>query len=94
MMNQDHSSLHALIGQEVVLDTAGTITYLGRLLDVRPDGYWLEAADLRDRMEGHVTKERYICEARLHGVRPNRQRLFVLAHVVTSVSTLADVIVD
>jgi esterase/lipase superfamily enzyme len=86
------SSISELIGQEVVLDTAGPVTFLGTLKGICPEGFWLENADLRDRVEGHATKERYICEARQRGIRANRQRLFVFSHVVVSMSSLKDVV--
>ncbi len=91
-MNDDAGSLAELIGRQVVLDTAGSITYLGTLREVRPDGYWLEDADFRDRIEGHATKEFYICEAKREGIRPNRRRIFVTSGVVISMSALDDVI--
>lgn len=87
-------SLKSLIGRQVVLDTAGPITFLGTLLEVRPDGFWLETADLRDKSEGHVTKERYIWEAKEQGIRSNRRKLFVFAHVVISASSLEDVVTE
>lgn len=93
-MADTEESLDTLIGQPVVLDTAGSIVYLGTLLEVRPEGFWLGDADLRDGTEGHVTKERYICECRERGVRPNRQRIFVFAHAVISMSPLNAVITD
>lgn len=78
----------------MVLDTEGPIIYLGTLKEIRPDGFWLESADLRDRSEGLVSKERYICEAREQGIRPNRARIFVFARVVISVSALDDVVME
>lgn len=87
-------SLSPLLGQEVVLDTAGSIIYLGRLVEVNAEGYWLEDADVRDRVEGHASKERYLIEARLQGIRPSRKRVFVLRSTVISVSALADIIAD
>lgn len=87
-------SLKDLLGRPVVLDTEGPIIYLGTLREIRPDGFWLESADLRDRNEGLVSKERYICEAREHGIRPNRSRVFVFARVVISVSALDDVVME
>ncbi len=86
------SFLEGLIGREVVLDTAGPVTYLGRLVAVAADGYILEDADIRDRQEGHVGKEKYICDARASGIQPNRARIFVLSATVISVSALDDVI--
>ncbi len=91
-MMDSESSLYDLLGREVVLDTAGTVTYLGTLTKVCPDGFWLEKADFRDRVEGTVTKERYVCEAREHGFKPNRDRIFVFGHVVVSISALDDVV--
>jgi hypothetical protein len=88
------NTLAPLIGRKVVLDTAGTVTFLGTLDLVLPDGFWLLDADFRDKSEGHVTKERYICEARENGIRSNRRRMFVFAHVVISISALDDIVVD
>lgn len=93
-MPQKSPGLKTLIGRKVVLDTAGPIMFLGTLKEVQADGFWLENADLRDRNEGHVTKESYACEAKLNGIRANRRRLFVAAHVVISASALDDVITD
>ena len=89
-----YDSLDSLIGRTVVLDTAGSIIFLGTLLEVKADGFWLETADLRDKAEGHVSKERYICEAATNGVVSNRRRLFVFRHVVVSISALDDVVVE
>lgn len=82
------------MGRVVVLDTAGPITYLGTLQEIRPDGFWLEDADIRDGAEGHDTKEQYICKARNRGIRANRGRIFVFAHVVISISELDDIVAD
>ncbi len=91
-MAKRQPSVAELIGRQVVLDTGGPTTYLGTLAAVTHDGFWLEGADLRDRIEGHATKERYVCEARQQGIRPNRRRIFVFSHVVISISALEDVI--
>lgn len=93
-MSTNSDSLSGLVGRTVVLDTAGSIIFLGTLLESRPDGFWLETADLRDKAEGHVSKERYICEAKENGVVSNRRRLFVFRHIVVSISALEDVVVD
>jgi hypothetical protein len=93
-MARKQTSIDSFVGRQVVLDTAGPIMFLGTLEQVRPDGYWLRDADLRDRSEGHNTKEHYACEAKTQGIRANRRRLFVAAHVVISVSALDDVIAD
>jgi hypothetical protein len=90
----NRSGFSELVGRKVILDTAGPITFLGTLVEERPDGLWLEQADIRDRNEGHVSKERYACEAKLSGIRANRQRIFVAMSVIISASALDDVVVD
>ncbi len=93
-MTPTPSSLEILVGRRIVVDTAGPVTFLGTLTEIRPDGLWLEDADLRDRSEGHDTKESYICAAIKDGIRANRRRIFVKDHVVISVSCLDDVVTD
>jgi hypothetical protein len=94
LMTDEQSSIAELLNREVVLDTAGPATYLGTLTEIQPDGYWLENADFRDRGDGHVTKDMYVCEAKQIGIQPNRRRLFVFAHVVISIAALDDVIIE
>lgn len=84
--------LAELVGRKVVLDTSGPLIYLGTLERITSEGFWLAAADIRDRNEGHDTKEEYICEAQKLGIRENRRRIFVFAQVVVSISALDDVI--
>lgn len=86
------SDLSNLVGQEVVLDTAGPMVYLGTLDEATPEGYWLSEADVHDRSEGQASKELYIIEAQVHGIRANRKRVFVLASTVVSLSRLADIV--
>lgn len=81
-----------LIGKQVVLDTAGTILYLGTLEAVSPEGFWLAGADVHDRGEGHMTKELYIIESKKQGICANRQRVLVMRSVVMSVSVLDDIV--
>lgn len=76
------------------MDTAGPATFLGTLVEVCTDGYWLADADFRDRAEGHDSKDRYICHALEFGIRPNRKRLFIFSSAVISVSALEDVVPD
>jgi hypothetical protein len=83
-----------LIGRAVVLDTAGSIVYLGMLRSVGPDGFWLDDADVHDCNDGHASKEQYVVESRQNGVRVNRRRVFVLHGAVISLSALEDVVMD
>lgn len=89
-----HDGLEALIGQEVVLDTAGPWVYLGVLKSLNDHGFWLEQADAHNVKEGHATREQYVAESSRDGIRINRERVFVLRPAVVSVSALTDVIKD
>lgn len=91
-MDPTTSTIQSLVGRDVVFDTAGPITYLGTLAAIEPEGYVLENADIRDRHEGHVSKEKYVCDAKTHGIQANRARIFVFLDAVISVSALDDVI--
>jgi esterase/lipase superfamily enzyme len=88
----DESTLDTLIGKPVVLDTAGPLLYIGTLERLDREGYWLTDADVHDRHDGHASKELYVLEAKLHGVRPNRKRVFVMRAEVVSLSLLEDVV--
>ncbi|MCB9854425.1 MAG: hypothetical protein H6818_01975 [Phycisphaerales bacterium] len=91
-MDSTTSTIQSFLGKNVVFDTAGPVTYLGTLASVESDGFILENADIRDRHEGHVSKEKYICDAKAHGIQANRARIFVFRDAVISVSSLDDVI--
>ena len=86
--------LDSLIGQDVVLDTEGATLYIGRMVAVTPQGFWLAEADVHNCREGHATREQYVTESARDGVRVNRARVFVFRHTVLSVSALADVLTD
>lgn len=81
-----------LVGCDVVLDTPGSIVYIGRLTAYNPEGFWLEAADMHNTSEGHAPREQYVVEAAREGIRINRHKVFVFRHVVISISALSDVV--
>ncbi len=86
--------LERYLGQQVVLDTADYILFLGTLTKITDSGFWLENADLHDCRDGHATKEMYIYDAKTSGIRPNRSRIFVLRSTVIAVSALAEVVTE
>jgi len=77
-----------LIGQNVVLDTAGPLVYLGTLDAVTDEGFWLRDADVHNRTDGHANNELYVLEASRDGIRINRRRVLVMRSAVTSLSPL------
>ncbi len=87
-------SLHGLIGRNVVLDTQGTILYLGRLADIDETGFRLVDADVHDCTEGHAGKELYVIEAAHYGIRVNRKEVFVFRSSVLSMSAMDDIVTE
>jgi hypothetical protein len=81
-----------LIGRTVVVDTATSYLYIGDLAEVNADCVVLTQVDVHDRKDIDISKERYILDSRRHGVKPNRERTFVLREHVVSISALDDVI--
>ena len=96
MADHSHTTLADLltdyVGRQVVLDTAGSIVFLGVLTDLNDIGFWLDNADVHDCNEGHAGKEAYVYEAKSQGVRTNRKRLFVMRSAVVSLSALDDAV--
>ncbi len=86
--------LNELLGQNVVLDTAGSVVYLGQLISCDASGFWLVDADLHNCREGHATREQYISESARDGIHINRRRIHVFRHAVISISLLRDVVAD
>ena len=89
-------SLNDYVGRCVVLDTPGMLLYIGRLEAHDDRGYWLAAADVHNRGDGHSTNEEYVNDACLlerAGARHvNRRRVFVERGIVASISALEDVV--
>ena len=85
-------SIEQLVGREVVLDAASMYVYLGRVASFDQRYIVLTEADVHDLRDTSTTRERYVIEARMHGIRPNRSRVIVDLSQIVSISPLEDVI--
>jgi hypothetical protein len=81
-----------LWGNTVVLDTRGPLLYIGTLTATGPCFYTLTDADVHDLSDSSTSKEVYIMEAAKHGVRKNRESVFVRRHEIVSLSSLESVV--
>ncbi len=88
----DTTSLDALLGKDVVLDTNTTFLYLGRLEAMDDFFVTLTDCDVHDMNESTASAEYYILEARKHGITKNRHRVYVRACQVVSMSLLDEVV--
>ena len=79
------------IGKKIVLDTRSSWVYIGQLEEVVGSCIVLSDADVYDSTQASTTKERYIMESRMSGVKSNRDRAYVNLDYVVSFSLLDDV---
>ena len=86
--------LEEFLNQKVVIDCVSMYVCLGTLL--RADERFLELknADIHDLRDTQTTREKYVLDCRLHGIRPNRARAWISLRELVAVSKLADVVVD
>ncbi len=91
--SSDCEAWQKYIGDEVVIDTASSFLYIGRLSSVDEWAVTLEDVDVHDRAEGPSTKERYVMETRRSGIRSNRKHVVVRKNMIVSFSRLVDIIV-
>jgi hypothetical protein len=83
-----------LSGALVVLDTSSPYVILGRVQREVANWLVLTEVDVHDLRDTPTTREKYILDSRLHGIRANRREAWVRLAEVVAVSRLEDVITD
>lgn len=83
-----------LIGDILVLDLSSPYVYIGILADAQDEYLLLDSVDAHDLRDSPTTREKYILNCRLHGVRPNRKRAWVNQREIVGFSRLDDVVLD
>ena len=86
--------LERLLNEQVILDTATPIVYIGKLVELTDHAFVLTETDMHDCRDGHASKELYLSEAYRGGVTVNRRQVIVMRSAVISVSRLADVMAE
>jgi len=81
-----------LLNQNVVVDVESMYVFLGKLVDVNDKTLTLTDADVHDLRDSNTTRERYVLDSKLHGIRTNRDRVLIQRSGVVSVSALDDVV--
>ena len=79
-------------GKQVVVDTATSFLYVGKIEEISEHFLTLTEVDVHDCNETQTTKEVYILEARKFGIRKNRKSVKIRQAQVISISLLDDVI--
>jgi len=84
--------LEELVGQVVVVDMRSPFVCLGTLKSF--DDTWLEVrnADMHDLRDTPTSREHYVAEARITGVKRNRRRILVSRAETAAIALLEDVV--
>jgi hypothetical protein len=84
--------LDALIGKNVVIDLNGPFVCMG-LLEAFDDAHFhLKDADLHDVRDSDTTRENYVIQSRLTGIKRNRKRVLVVRAEVVAIARMDDVV--
>lgn len=86
------SELSALLGKIIVLDVKSFYVFLGELSGGDHRYLILKNADVHDLRDTSTTRERYVLDAKLHGINSNRKQVFVSRDEIVSLSLLEDVV--
>ena len=83
--------LEKFLKKKIVFDTRSSWVYIGRLEKVVGGCAVLSEVDVYDSTQTSTTKERYVMESNLSGVKANRERAYINIDYVVSFSLLEDV---
>ena len=84
--------LNEMIGQKVVVDLRSEYVCLGTLTRVDGDFLELKNADLHDLRDTDTTREIYVAESRLTGIKRNRRRMLLARAEIVAIAPLEDVV--
>jgi hypothetical protein len=83
-----HEELH---GITVVVETNGTVTYVGRYDSRDEQGVHMLDVGVHDEAAGTVSKDEYIRKSAKFGIRSEHKHLVVPSHEVARVTRLVEV---
>ena len=79
------------IHQKIVVDASGSFIYLGTLKAVHRDFIELENADVHDIHDSNSTKENYLRNALITGIRPNRKSCRIDKNKIISITLFSEI---
>lgn len=84
--------IEELVNQDVVIDLASSFVCMGRLLAVSEHFLELADADVHDLRDSRTSRENYVINAVMTGVKRNRKRVFVARREMVAIARLCDVV--
>ncbi len=76
----------------IIVDVEPLFVYVGTLVAVTEKSLKLTDADVHDLRDSETTRERYLLDSRIHGVRSNRSEVLIRMEQIDSVARLKDVL--
>lgn len=92
MSAHEFSALNDFLGHEIVLDLHSPYVCIGQLTGYDHRYLIVEQADVHDLRETTTTRERYILDTKLFGIRANRARTLINRNEIVSLALLRDII--
>lgn len=86
--------LEDLMGERVVIDLKGGFVCLGVLQRIGEHFLEIRNADFHDLRDTETTRENYVVEAKMTGVKRNRRRVLLVRTEVVAVSRMEDIVDD
>lgn len=83
--------LHELIDQNVVIDMRNSFVCLGKLTRVDEQFLELTNADVHDLRDGETSRENYVAESSMTGIKRNRRRVLIDRTDIVAIALLDDV---
>jgi hypothetical protein len=84
--------LEELLNQKVVVDLRSEYVCLGTLVRIDERLLELKNADLHDLRDTDTTRENYVAESKVTGIKRNRKRLMLMRGEIVGISLLEDVV--
>jgi hypothetical protein len=84
--------LEQLIGQKVVIDLRSTFVCIGTLQSFNELYVELRNADLHDLRDTQTTRECYVADSRITGIKRNRKCVWVVRADMVAISRLDDIV--
>lgn len=86
------AALKKYLKKRIVVDTQSSWVYIGCLESVMDHCLLLSSVDAHDGSDSTTSKEQYIMDSRIGGVRSNRESVYVNLEYVIGFSPLEDVV--
>ncbi|MFL5241380.1 MAG: hypothetical protein ACJ8FY_04675 [Gemmataceae bacterium] len=79
-----------LIGQKVVIDLKSPYVCLGTLLSFNEHMLELKNADIHDLRDTQTSRENYVAESVISGIKRNRKRVWIVSTDIVAIARLDD----